>query len=87
MSAARLRAAARAILRELPAGTLQKRLDAARAAVHEAALAEALDAAEGSRSGAAEALGVSQPRVSEWIARFPALAARWPAQMGRPPSK
>lgn len=80
------RAAVRGLLEHLPEGPIVARVEAATEAVREAILADALAEAQGNRVRASELLGAPQERVTEWLRKYPHIAAAWPARRGRPPT-
>lgn len=79
-------AAARALLEHVPDGPPSARAEACAELTREAIYGQALAEAGGSRERAAHALGVAASRVSEAVARYPALARAWPpGPRGRAP--
>ena len=72
-------AAVRAALAHVPDGTPAERAEALAELAREAIYGEALAATNGSRREAAARLGVPATRVTEAVARYPALARAWPA--------
>lgn len=84
---AKVRSAVHALLALLPTGRAAERADAARAAVIETLLADALQASDGNRTRSAEVLGTTDELVCQWLHRYPRLAEEFPGRRGRPRSR